>query len=255
MCVSPLNDNETGSPVLGVKQRILVVDDDPMISKLVSGTLLKEGFDVDIVNDGLKALEFIDAGAPDLVILDLMLPRLNGYEVSRRIREVSQIPIIILSGICNEVEKVKCLDLGADDYISKPFGARELLARVHAVLRRAKPPEMRALTPPLIRVGEIDLDFKQRKVTRNGIEVKLTPTEYSLLQELAVNSGKVLTYAYLLEHVWGPQYQNEKEYLHVFIGRLRSKLEADKANPKYIITVSAVGYEFKDPAATAEQTP
>src|SRR5450759_4885946 len=165
MCVPPLNDNETGSPVPGVKQRILVVDDDPMISKLVSGTLLKEGFDVDTVNDGLKALEFIDAGSPNLVILDLMLPGVNGYEVCRRIRERSQIPIIILSGICNEVEKVKCLDLGADDYISKPFGARELLARVHAVLRRAKPPEMRALTPPLIRVGEIDLDFKQRKVT------------------------------------------------------------------------------------------
>jgi two-component system KDP operon response regulator KdpE len=236
------------SDALRIRKRILVVDDDPLVTKLLSTTLLKNGYEVNTVTGGLQALEFIESEPPDLIILDILLPELSGYEVARKIRESSQVPIIILSGICSEIEKVRCLDLGADDYISKPFGPRELLARVHAVLRRAKSAEEQAAPSPSLKVGEIEIDFNQLKVTLRGVEVKLTPTEYALLRELAINSGKVLTYSYLLEHVWGPRYTNEKEYLHVFIGRLRAKLEKDKTNPRYILTASGIGYELKGPS-------
>jgi len=174
-----------------------------------------------------------------------MMPKMDGFEVCRRLREWSQIPIIMLSARGDEKDKVKCLDLGADDYIVKPFGANELMARVSAVLRRTKTADI-SPAKSTITSGDLSINFARRQVTRAGMEVKLTPTEYTLLQELAVNSGKVLTHTHLLNKVWGPEYRDEREYLHVFARRLRSKLEPDPNNPTYILTVSGVGYHFID---------
>ncbi len=184
---------------------------------------------------------------PDLVILDIMMPKMDGFEVCRRLREWSQIPTIMLSARGDETDKVKCLDLGADDYLTKPFGTRELLARVRAVLRRTEATKT-VSTPPLFTSGDLRISFAQRQVTVAGKEVKLTPTEYSLLQEFVLNAGKTLTHSYLLDRVWGPEYRDEREYLHVFVHRLRTKLEPDATNPKYIMTVPGVGYRFRDTA-------
>jgi DNA-binding response OmpR family regulator len=174
-----------------------------------------------------------------------MMPKMDGFEVCRRLREWSQIPIIMLSARGDEKDKVKCLDLGADDYIVKPFGANELMARVSAVLRRTRTTGI-STTKSSITSGDLFINFAKRQVTRAGTEVKLTPTEYSLLQELAMNSGKVLTHTHLLNRVWGSEYQDEREYLHVFVRRLRSKLESDPNHPRYILNVSGVGYQFTD---------
>ena len=197
--------------------------------------------------DGTEALHTIEMELPDLVILDIMMPKLDGFEVCRRLREWSQIPVIMLSARGDESDKVKCLDLGADDYITKPFGASELIARVKAVLRRTEAATT-VPTKPSFTSGDLEINFAQRQVAVSGKEVKLTPTEYTLLQEFALNAGKVLTHTYLLNKVWGPEYREEREYLHVFIRRLRAKLEPDPANPKCIMTVSGIGYQFKDTA-------
>jgi len=178
------------------------------------------------------------------VILDIMMPKVDGFEVCQRLREWSQIPIIMLSARGDEEDKVKCLDLGADDYITKPFGVEELLARVKAVFRRTQAVGA-TLTRPAFTSGDLTINFVERRVTIADREVKLTPTEYNLLQELVLNAGKVLTHTHLLSKVWGPEYRDEREYLHVFIRRLRNKLEPDPTNPSYIITVPGVGYQFK----------
>jgi two-component system KDP operon response regulator KdpE len=197
--------------------------------------------------DGVDALHTIEMELPDLVILDIMMPKIDGFEVCRRLREWSQIPIIMLSARGEEKDKVKCLDLGADDYITKPFGASELIARVRAVLRRTE--ATRAVpAQSSFASGDIKINFAERRVTVAGKEVKLTPTEYSLLQEFVLNAGKVLTHTYLLNKVWGAEYKEEREYLHVFVRRLRTKLESDPTNPSYIMTVPGVGYQFKDSA-------
>jgi two-component system KDP operon response regulator KdpE len=180
---------------------------------------------------------------PDLIILDIMMPKMDGFAVCRRLREWSQIPIIMLSARNDEKDKVQCLDLGADDYIVKPFGASELIARVSAVLRRTKTADASPVKSS-IASGELAINFTKRQVTRAGVEVKLTPTEYALLRELALNSGKVLTHTHLLNQVWGPEYRDEREYLHVFVRRLRSKLEPNPDDPAYILTISGVGYQF-----------
>jgi len=176
-----------------------------------------------------------------------MMPKIDGFEVCRRLREWSPIPIIMLSARGDESDKVKCLDLGADDYITKPFGAGELIARVKAVLRRT---EAAASIPtqPSFTSGDLQINFVKRQVTVAGKEVKMTPTEYSLLQEFVLNAGKVLTHTYLLNKVWGPDYREEREYLHVFVRRLRAKLEPDPTNPEYIMTLPGVGYQFKHTA-------
>jgi two-component system KDP operon response regulator KdpE len=197
--------------------------------------------------DGSEALRKIEMELPDLVILDIMMPKMDGFEVCRRLREWSQIPTIMLSARGDETDKVKCLDLGADDYLTKPFGTRELLARVRAVLRRTEATKT-VSTPPLFTSGDLQISFAQRQVTVAGKEVKLTPTEYSLLREFVLNAGKTLTHSYLLDRVWGPEYRDEREYLHVFVHRLRTKLEPDATNPKYIMTVPGVGYRFRDTA-------
>jgi len=226
-----------------VKTRILVVDDELSIIKFLRANLEANGYEVLAAMDGAEALQTFEMELPNLVILDIMMPRMDGFEVCRRLREWSQVPIIMLSARGDEEDKVKCLDLGADDYITKPFGASELIARVRAVVRRT---ETAATIPtqPSFASGDLEVSFAQRRVTVAGKEVKLTPTEYALLQELVLNAGKVLTHTHLLNKVWGPEYREDTQYLHVFVRRLRAKLEPDPANPG-IMTVPGVGYQFK----------
>ena len=226
------------------QQTILIVDDELAILKLLQANLQAKGFDVLSAMDGTAALRTLESELPNLLLLDIMMPKMDGFETCRQLREWSQIPIIMLSAQGDEEDKVKCLELGADDYVTKPFGAGELTARVNAVLRRADTaravPARSACT-----CGNIQINFAQRRVTLSGSEVRLTPTEYSLLEELVVSAGKVLTYAQLLNRVWGPEYGQEREYLHVFIGRLRAKLEPDPTHPIHIVTVPGVGYKFQ----------
>lgn len=226
------------------KTRILCVDDELGIRKLLRVNLETRGYEVLTARNGVEALQTVEMELPDLIILDIMMPKMDGFEVCHQLREWSEIPVIMLSARDDGSDKTKCLDLGADDYVTKPFDNDELAARVRAVIRRTG---LAATVPtqPSVTFGDIDINFAQRRVTIAGKEVKLTPTEYSLLQELALNAGKVLTHAHLLKKVWGPEYGQEREYLHVFTRRLRAKLELDPANPKYIVTVSGVGYEFK----------
>ena len=226
------------------KTLVLVVDDEVAILRYVSGNLRREGCVSILANNGQDALRLAAEENPELIILDIMMPKLDGFEVCRGLREWSQVPIIMLSARGDEQDKVKCLDLGADDYMTKPFGAEELLARVRAVLRRTKEAAAKP-TPSSFAAGELKISFAQRQVTISDKEVKLTPTEYSLLQEFVLNAGKVLTHAHLLNMVWGPEYREEREYVHVFVRRLRNKIEPDPTNPKFIITAPAVGYQFR----------
>ena len=227
------------------KTRIPVVDDEISKIKFLRANLEARDYEVLAAVDGTEALQTFEMELPDLVIMDIMMPKMDGFEVCRRIREWSQVPIIMLSARGDESYKVKCLDLGADDYITKPFGASELIARVRAVLRRieatATVPSQSSFTS-----DDLQISFTQRRVTIAGKEVKLTPAEYNLLQEFVLNSGKVLTHTHLLNQVWGSEYREDTQYLHVFVRRLRAKLEPDPANPRYITTVSGVGYQFKD---------
>jgi len=173
------------------------------------------------------------------------MPNVDGFEVCRRLREWSQVPIVMLSARGETLDKVRCLNLGADDFVTKPFAMDELIARVKSVLRRARMPDEIREPSSFIR-GNIEIDLLRRRVTVAGKEVRLTPTEYMLLQELASNVGKVLSHTHLLGRVWGADYVEDRQFLHVFINRLRTKLEADPQNPEYITTVSGVGYLFKD---------
>ena len=229
------------------KTSILVVDDELSIIKFLRANLESKGYEVLAAMDGAEALQTLEMELPDLVILDIMMPKMDGFEVCRRLREWSQIPIIMLSARGDEGDKVKCLDLGADDYITKPFGKDELIARVRAVIRRTETAASMP-TQPSFTTGDLEISFTQRRVTVTGKEVKLTPTEYSLLQEFVLNAGKVLTHTHLLNKVWGAEYREDTQYLHVFVRRLRAKLEPDPTNPRYIITVPGVGYQFKDTA-------
>ncbi len=223
---------------------ILVVDDEVSIIRFVSARLRKEGYEIITASNGEEALLRAQEENPTLVLLDIMMPKMDGFEVCRRLREWSEVPIIMLSAKGEESDKVKCLDLGADDYLTKPFGWRELLARVRAVLRRAEVAGAVSDRPPFTS-EDLKISFAQRQVTVAGREVKLTPTEFGLLQELTLNAGKVLTHTHLLQKVWGPEYRDEKEYLHEFVRRLRSKLEPDKENPGYIVSVPGIGYQFR----------
>ncbi len=225
------------------KTHILVVDDDSAISRLLSTNLRARGYEVTAVIDGIEALEAVEMEFVDLIILDIMMPKLDGVEVCRRIREWSRVPIIMLSARGDETDKVKCLELGADDYLTKPFGIAELMARIKTALRHSDAARTAPVQSTFI-CGDIEVNFSARRVTVRGTEVKLTPTEYSLLRQLVANANKVLTHSMLLQMVWGEEYYSEKEYLRVFVGRLRKKLEADPENPEYIITVPGVGYHF-----------
>ena len=227
------------------KTCILVVDDEVSIIRFVSARLRKEGYEIITASNGEEALLRAEEENPTLVLLDIMMPKMDGFEVCRRLREWSEVPIIMLSAKGEESDKVKSLDLGADDYVTKPFGGEELLARVRAVLRRAEVAGAVSDRPPFDS-GDLKISFAQRQITVAGREVKLTPTEFGLLQELTLNAGKILTHIHLLQKVWGPEYRDEKEYLHEFVRRLRNKLEPDKENPSYIVSVSGVGYQFRN---------
>ena len=226
------------------KPCILVVDDEPSMLKLLKVNLETQRCKVLTAINGAEAIRVFEREQPSLVILDMMMPVMDGVEVCRRLREWSQVPIIILSIMDSEISKVKCLDLGADDYITKPFGTGELMGRVRAVLRRS---ERTASTPiqPSFTSGNLKVNFTQRRVTVGGKEVRLTPTEYALLQLFVLNVGKVLTHTLLLNKVWGSEYSDERQYLHVFVRRLRTKLESDPANPIHVVTIPGIGYQFK----------
>lgn len=226
------------------KTCILVVDDEVSIIRFVSAHLRKEGYEIITASNGEEALLRAEEENPTLVLLDIMMPKMDGFEVCRRLREWSQVPIIMLSVKGEESDKVKCLDLGADDYVTKPFGGEELLARVRAVLRRAEVAGAVSDRPPFAS-GDLKISFAQRQVTVAGRDVKLTPMEFGLLQELTLNAGKILTHTHLLQKVWGPEYRDEKEYLHEFVRRLRNKLEPDKEKPRYIVSVPSIGYQFR----------
>jgi len=228
--------------------RILIVDDDPAILKFLRANLKAGSYETLAAVDGAEALQVFERELPDLVLLDITMPKMNGFDVCRRLREWSKIPIIMLSARGDEMDKVKCLDLGADDYLTKPFGVDELLARVRAVLRRTESARTQP-TKSCFTCEGIEINFADRRVTVSGREVALTPTEYKLLQELVLNANKVLTHSMLLGKVWGPEYSSEKEYLRVFISRLRKELEPDPINPRYLLTIPGVGYMFKVPPA------
>lgn len=225
------------------KLHILVVDDDPAILRLLSTNLKARDYEVTTSIDGEEALEAIEGDFFDLIVLDIMMPRVDGVEVCRRIREWSRVPIIILSARGDEKDKVKCLELGADDYLTKPFGIAELMARIRTALRHSGSARV-APTRSTFACGDMEINFAARRVTVAGSEVRLTPTEYSLLQQLATNADKVITHHMLLQKVWGEEYGSEKEYLRVFVGRLRKKIEPDPEKPRYIITTPGVGYHL-----------
>ena len=221
---------------------ILIVDDEPGIVRTLQCNLEANGFLTLSATDGIHALEIIEKQCPDLVILDIMMPDIDGFEVCRRIRECSKIPIIMLSARRREEDKVKSLNIGSDDYISKPFGMKELVARVRAVLRRASTDE--EVSHPAMVIGDLKINYRKKQVTMANREVVLTPTEYYLLQELSMNEGTVLQHGHLLNKVWGTEYRDEREYLRVFIGHLRAKIEPEPSNPRYIITVPGMGYKL-----------
>jgi two-component system KDP operon response regulator KdpE len=222
--------------------RILVVDDEPQILRSLRTTLASHSYDVQTAATGEEALAAVDGRLPDLVVLDLVLPGLSGLEVCRRLRARSSLPILVLSARGDERDKVAALDLGADDYLTKPFGVNELLARIRAALRRA----VGARGPSaVVEAGALRVDFDRRQVTLDGAEVRLTPTEFDLLKILVANAGRVLTHGYLLRTVWGPEYEGESQLLRVFIGQLRRKVEQDPSRPQHILTDPGVGYRFR----------
>ena len=222
--------------------RILVIDDEPQIRKLLRVSLGAHGYDIAEAKSGQEGVNQTANFKPELVILDLGLPDMDGKEVVRRIREWSEIPIIILSARDQEQEKVDALDAGADDYISKPFGVSELMARMRVSIRRSVHTE----GEPILTCGNLTLDVAQRKVTAGMREVKLTPTEYELLKVLIQYPGKVLTHKQLLKAVWGDSYTHDTQYVRVYIGQLRRKIEQNPAQPRYIISEPGVGYRLMD---------
>jgi DNA-binding response OmpR family regulator len=235
------------------KTTILTADDDPQLLRLMTRNLQLEGYDVLPASDGQQALEQIEYHAPDLVLLDVMMPKMDGFSVCHQVREFSSVPIIMVTARGQDQDKVRGLDLGADDYLTKPFSVDELLARVRAVLRRAQliANEHAQGLQATLATGDLTIDFSQHLVTLAGKEIPLTPTEYRILAYLAQNAGCVVTQDLLLEHVWGLEYLGESHMLQVNINRLRHKIEADPAEPRYILTRVGVGYSLTSlPAST-----
>jgi two-component system KDP operon response regulator KdpE len=224
--------------------RILIVDDEPNIISTVAPLLRTRGYDVHAVMTGRAAVEAVARDPFDLVVLDLGLPDIDGVDVCRQIRQTSAVPIVVLSARGAEGDKVNALDVGADDYVTKPFGAEELLARIRAALRRAGTPVVRTAS---IARGDLVIDRERFRVLRSGEEVRLTPKEFELLAFLAQHPGRVLTHRTILTAIWGPNAVDQPEHLRVLIGSLRKKIEPDPSAPKYILTEPWVGYRFADP--------
>jgi two-component system KDP operon response regulator KdpE len=226
------------------RPRILVVDDEPQLTRVLRTGLSSRGYDVRAAADGLTALDTFNDWNPDLVITDLGMPNMNGIELCRRLRAISQVPIIVLSAKGEEETKVEALDTGADDFVTKPFGIDELLARVRASLRRAATPIANEAALTVIEAGDFHVDLESRKLTVLGREIHLTPKEFELLTYFIQHPGKVLTHRNLLAALWGGNYVEQNEYLRVFVGNLRKKIESDPATPRYIITEPWIGYRF-----------
>ena len=229
------------------RARILVVDDEPQLIRVLRTGLKSRGYDVRGASDGESGLESFNEWHPDLVITDLAMPNVDGLEFCRRLRAISQVPIIVLSAKGEEKTKVEALDIGADDFVTKPFGIDELLARVRASLRRANAPPISETTQVTLDIGDFHANLESREVKVRGKDVHLTPKEFDLLIYLIKHSGKVLTHRTLLAAIWGSNYVEQNEYLRVFIGNLRKKIEPD-ATPRYIVTEPWIGYRF-DPGA------
>jgi two-component system KDP operon response regulator KdpE len=223
--------------------RVLVVDDEPQIRRALDINLRARGYDVDLAPDGERALDVAAKAHPDVVVLDLGLPGIDGVDVIRGLRGWSQVPIVVLSVRESEGDKVAALDAGADDYVTKPFGIDELLARLRAALRRAMPgPEAATIETP-----DFTIDLAAKKVNRDGEEIRLTPTEWHLVEVLVRNPGKLVSQHQLLQEVWGPQYHDETNYLRVFMAQVRRKLEPEPSRPRYFITEPGMGYRFEAP--------
>jgi two-component system KDP operon response regulator KdpE len=223
--------------------RILVVDDEPQVLRLLRTSLSERGYEVVAAATGEEAIEILNRRLPDVMILDLVLPGMSGLDVCRALRERSSLPVIVLSAHGDERDKVLALDLGADDYLTKPFGIEELLARIRVALRHSAGPGGR--TQPVFETGDLRIDFEARRVWRGDAEVRLTPTEYELLRYLVQNADKALTHGMILRAVWGAEYAGESQYLRVYIPQLRRKLEADPTRPRFIVTEPGVGYRFQ----------
>ena len=221
---------------------ILVIDDEPQILRAMRTILTEKQFRVTTASRGEEGLSLAAANPPDVVILDLSLPDIDGIQVCGRLREWTQVPIIVLSVRDGERDKVAALDRGADDYLTKPFGIQELLARVRVALRHSA--QAQGSKQMVVKAGSLVIDLAQHSVMRDGSEVKLTATEFKLLAYLAANAGRVLTHQSILTHVWGPEYADHTEYLRVYMRQLRKKLEADPEQPRYLLTEPGVGYRF-----------
>jgi len=222
--------------------RVLVVDDEPQVLRGLRAILRGEGFQVDVASNKAEVLDAVASRPPDILVLDLVLPDGSGVEVCEEIRRWSALPIIVLSAVGDEREKVRALNAGADDYMTKPFGSDELAARLRALLRRAH----EATTEPTIVVGELEIDLARRTVTSGGRQLHLTPIEFDLLRVLAQNRGRLVTHRTLLQEVWGPGYAEETHYLRVHIAHIRSKIEPDPSRPIYVLTEPGVGYRLRD---------
>ena len=225
---------------------ILVVDDEPHLVRTLAINLRARDYSVETAGDGRSALQAFHAARPDLIVLDLGLPDVDGVEVLRRVRQTSDVPVIVLSARTDSVDKVEALDLGADDYVTKPFAMDELLARVRVALRRRE--DTAESLVPTVKTTHFTLDFAERRAVVGGIEIRLTPTEWSLLETLARRPGHLLTQKDLLREVWGPGYGRESNYLRVYANQLRRKLEPDPAKPQYVVTEPGQGYRFVVPS-------
>jgi two-component system KDP operon response regulator KdpE len=226
--------------------RILVVDDESQILRALEMQLRGAGYAVETAETAAEALMKAAMRPPDAVILDLLLPDGRGTDVCRELRTWFTAPILVLSAVGEEAEKIEALDAGADDYVTKPFSGEELLARLRAALRRTSP-----AAQPVVEIGDLRIDLEKRAVTVAGRLVSLTPIEYDLLRLLAVNEGKLMTHPAILREIWGPAYREESNYVHVYISHLRQKIEPDPARPRYLLNQPGVGYRLVDPAVTS----
>jgi two-component system, OmpR family, KDP operon response regulator KdpE len=226
-----------------MKKRILVVDDEPRMRRFVRMNLDLEGYEVIEADNGLQAMDRVRDDMPDLVLLDVAMPELDGFETLEHVRRASSVPVIMLTVKNDEEDRIRGLDLGADDYITKPFSPRELLSRIRAVLRRVEPSKTGG-EEPLIIDEDLQIDFPRRTVIARGEHIKLRPTEYRLLVHLVENAGWIVPQETLLAKVWGPEYRDDNQLLRLYITYLRKKIEPDPPNPRYILTERGVGYQF-----------
>jgi two-component system KDP operon response regulator KdpE len=229
---------------MSIAPRVLVVDDEPAIHRFLTPALMANDYDVLRADNGREALRRIAGDAPDIVVLDLGLPDMDGKDIIGRVREWSDVPIIVLSARDREAEKIGALDRGADDFVNKPFGVGELMARIRAALRHRM---QRTGETPVARVGGVEIDLPRRRVARDGQEIRLTPKEFELLAFLARYAGKVVTHKQILNAVWGPAHERDTQYLRVYIGQLRQKIEQDQAEPSVVLTEPGIGYRLAEP--------